>query len=379
MAIAVVVHHNLNSPGGEAAVAIETIQSLNELGYDVHLITIQKPNLDAISKSYGKAISVKKIHSLFPFKINYLGIYQKILTPLYSINSKDVDIVISTNGVTLPNNIPSNIPVVLYLHFPPNLINTQNYRNLKYDKNLFWNAYFKPYKYISKILMKKAFARSNMIMVNSHFTKDAVKKVFPTSNPLVLYPPVNIDLFRTSYNSKFRYRKVLVISRFSPEKQIENAIKIAKLLLKEDINFKIIGSLIPSNKSYFNSLKKMVVDMGVEKNITMVPNATFDEILKSLSESMVYLHTMYGEHFGISIIQAMAAGLVPIVPSFGGCSEIVPLNYQYKEIEEAANYILKAIHEYNSEKREYMHNIAKTFSSCEFRKKIQEYIKQITK
>ena len=84
MAIAVVVHHNLNSLGGEAAVAIETIQSLNDLGYNVHLVTIQKPNLEAISKSFGKTISVKKIYSLFPFKINYLGIYQKILTPLSS-------------------------------------------------------------------------------------------------------------------------------------------------------------------------------------------------------------------------------------------------------------------------------------------------------
>ncbi len=121
----------------------------------------------------------------------------------------------------------------------------------------------------------------------------------------------------------------------------------------------------------------MVVDLGLEKNITMVPNATFDEILKSLSESMIYLHTMHGEHFGISIIQAMAAGLVPIVPSYGGCSEIVPLNYQYKDIRDAANYILKAIDNYNPEIREHIHNIAKNFSSSEFRKKMQDYIKQI--
>ena len=91
---------------------------------------------------------------------------------------------------------------------------------------------------------------------------------------------------------------------------------------------------------------------------------------------MIYLHTMHGEHFGISIIEAMAAGLVPIVPSYGGCSEIVPLNYQYKEIEDAANYILKCINNYNP-KQENIHNIAKNFSSCEFRKKLQDYIKQI--
>ena len=96
MTIAVVVHHNLNSPGGEAAVAIETIQSLHDLGYDVHLVTIQKPNIEAISKTSGKTIPVTKVYSLFPFKINYLGIYQKILTQLTSLKTKDVEIVIST-------------------------------------------------------------------------------------------------------------------------------------------------------------------------------------------------------------------------------------------------------------------------------------------
>jgi hypothetical protein len=45
VATAVVVHHNLNTPGGEATVAIETIQLLNDLGYDVHLVTTQKPNI----------------------------------------------------------------------------------------------------------------------------------------------------------------------------------------------------------------------------------------------------------------------------------------------------------------------------------------------
>ena len=131
------------------------------LGYDVHLVTIQKPNIEAISKTSGKTIPVTKVYSLFPFKINYLGIYQKILTQLTSLKTKDVEIVISTNGVTLPVNIPCTIPIILYLHFPPSLITTQKYENLKYNKSLFWSAYYKPYKSLSNILIKKAFSKSD--------------------------------------------------------------------------------------------------------------------------------------------------------------------------------------------------------------------------
>lgn len=108
---AVVVHHNLNSLGGEASVAIETIQSLHDLGYEVYLVTIQKPDMRNILKTYGKLMPVKNIKSLFPFKLNYFGIYQKILTAFSSMKVEDVDLIINTNGGILPRGIPNNIPL----------------------------------------------------------------------------------------------------------------------------------------------------------------------------------------------------------------------------------------------------------------------------
>ena len=41
MATAVVIHHNLNTPTGEETIALKTIPLLNDLGYDVHLVTIK--------------------------------------------------------------------------------------------------------------------------------------------------------------------------------------------------------------------------------------------------------------------------------------------------------------------------------------------------
>src|SRR5215203_5879120 len=76
---AAVIHHTLNSPGGESTVAIETIESLYELGYEVELVTVQPPDLDGISKSYGKKIHIATIKSLLPFKLNYFGFHQWIL------------------------------------------------------------------------------------------------------------------------------------------------------------------------------------------------------------------------------------------------------------------------------------------------------------
>ena len=65
---AVVIHHTLNSPRGESSFAIETIHSLSKLGYDSELVMVQKPNLELISKTYGKELPVKNVRFISPFK-----------------------------------------------------------------------------------------------------------------------------------------------------------------------------------------------------------------------------------------------------------------------------------------------------------------------
>jgi glycosyltransferase involved in cell wall biosynthesis len=372
---AVVVHHSLNTPGGEATLTIETIRSLYELGYNVELVTIQKPNLEDIAKIYGKKIPISNVKSLFPFKINCFGIYQRLLTYISSLDFKGSDIVINTNGNTMPYGVPNDVSCLLYIQFPTLLMNSKGYNNNKYQKSFFWKAYFKPYYIMSNALTKKALERSNVVLVNSRFVKDAVRKAYPDVEPYVLYPPVDIERFYPAYQSATRERQVLVISRFSPEKQVEKAIKIARIL-SGNIKFEIIGSLVPANRPYFNSLYKIIQENGLEGKIKLTPNATNEELLRAMSTNTIYLHTMYGEHFGVSVVEAMAAGLIPIVPFYGGCSEMVPFEYQYSTLEDAAACISKNIYEINSEKREIIYNIAKRYSQTRFRKMLKQYIVQ---
>ncbi|MDQ5863476.1 MAG: glycosyltransferase, partial [Thermoproteota archaeon] len=106
------------------------------------------------------------------------------------------------------------------------------------------------------------------------------------------------------------------------------------------------------------------------------PNASNQELIDAMSKSMIYFHTMIGEHFGVSIVEAMAAGLIPIVPSYGGCSEIVPSEYQYHTLQEAAEYIAKYAKIADDQKRIQMHEIARQFSPDNFRKSMKQYIEQ---
>ena len=379
MSKAVVIHHTLNTLGGETTVAIETIESLYELGYEVEFVTVQPPDLDSISRAYGKRIHIGRIKSLLPFKLNYFGIYQRLLTMLSSsIDLKNSDVVINTHGDALPYRISGATPYLLYLHFPTFLMSsTASYASNKYRKSLFWRAYFKPYTLITQSLATRAMTRSSLILTNSAFSRKAITEAFADVNPYVLYPPVDIERFSHAYSQTINAReaKVLVVARFSPEKQIENAIKVAHLLGR-NIKFDIVGSLAPANRPYFKMLQNMIERYGLTQTVTLTPNASNQELVDAMSKSIIYFHTMIGEHFGVSIVEAMAAGLIPIVPSYGGCSEIVPSEYQYHTLQEAAEYIAKYAKIADDQKRIQMHEIARQFSPDNFRKSMKQYIEQ---
>jgi len=62
-----------------------------------------------------------------------------------------------------------------------------------------------------------------------------------------------------------------------------------------------------------------------------------------MGKSKVYLHPLAGEPFGISVAEAMAAGLIPVVPHVGGNSEFVPERYHYSKLEQASEIIRNAL------------------------------------
>jgi alpha-1,2-mannosyltransferase len=371
---ALVLHHNLNSAGGEASLAVHMIESLHNIGYEVDLMTVQKPDLEFIADINGKRPPLKNIKYLIPFKINCLGVYQRLIAamPVRS-NLEDTDIIVSTSGDTLPYDVPPHVVCILYIHFPVLLRNM----NHKYNQSVLWKTYFKPYQVLGKALSKKALVRSNIVLANSYFTQDALAKAYGIKSS-VLYPPVDIERFSTAYHSRSRERKVLVLSRFSPEKRIEKIISLSQMVTNAT-SFEVVGSVTPMNRYYFNSLLEKIKDHGLQDKIKLTPNASNDELIEAMSSCNVYLHAMDGEHFGISIIEAMAAGLIPVVPSYGGCKEIVPSQYHYNTLEEAAEKISIASTDIDHGKIDYFNNIARQFSLQRFTENLKDFIQPISK
>lgn len=86
----------------------------------------------------------------------------------------------------------------------------------------------------------------------------------------------------------------------------------------------------------------MVRDFDLEDYVTLETSVCLDKLLSIMREAKVYFHPMVGEHFGISIVEAMAAALVPIVSNVGGPTEFVPKKYHFHTFEEAVKIISTA-------------------------------------
>jgi glycosyltransferase involved in cell wall biosynthesis len=84
-----------------------------------------------------------------------------------------------------------------------------------------------------------------------------------------------------------------------------------------------------------------------------------------MGKSKVYLHPLAGEPFGIAVAEAMAAGLIPIVPHVGGNSEFIPEGYHNGTLEQAAEIVRNVLFSYfnNSYNTDIGYKMAITISN----------------
>ena len=110
----------------------------------------------------------------------------------------------------------------------------------------------------------------------------------------------------------------------------------------------------------------MVLDLGLTDYVTFEINARLDKLLSIIQESRVYFHPMVGEHFGMAVVEAMAAGLIPVVPKESGTTEFVPQEYQYNTIEHAAEIIMYIFNHLPKTERIKMSNDINKFSNSHY-------------
>ena len=95
--------------------------------------------------------------------------------------------------------------------------------------------------------------------------------------------------------------------------------KAALPKLSPDAVFYMIGGTRnEDDRALLNNLKQMAQDMNLGDTVKFMIDQPRSEIDKMFAKAKVGLHTMKEEHFGITIVEMMSAGLITIAHASGG-------------------------------------------------------------
>lgn len=372
------IHEDLNAGGGAERLAAVSLEALNEMDVSVDLVTFRKPNWNQLERIFGISKLRKYVNNVI--KADITSLLEEKNKPS---DTNDYDIVMNAHGDILPSNVcgEKKENLITYCHYPlvPELI-----RSPKYDTVL--RNYLKmcDYKFesLDKLRTKALGVYDQMmnnstVVTNSIFSSKAVKLYYPITDPLIIYPPIDIDFFSRVVNSEVRENRIVVLGRFNPDKNIELALEVAKVLKGMNTKFEmsVVGNLSRIYYPYFNYLQKLIKVNGLSDIVDLKPNVEINDLLTLFGKSKVLFHPTIGEPFGMCIAEAMSAGLVPVVPSFGGNTEFVPDGLRYSDQKQAAKIILKSMNA-NLQQRFSLSNSVKKFGKGRFKDNLKRLISE---
>lgn len=172
---------------------------------------------------------------------------------------------------------------------------------------------------------KLKLSRFRAVICNSKFTKYYIDRTYGVDSRVV-YPPVDADSFVPGEKENL----ILAVGRYAKRQEV--LVKTFSELTKDLNNWRLvlIGSADSQSAKFIEHLQRMAKKVPIE----IVVNPSFKELKKYYAAAKIFWHAVgYGEnldanparaeHFGITTVEAMAAGAVPVVFSAGGQKEIV--------------------------------------------------------
>lgn len=175
-------------------------------------------------------------------------------------------------------------------------------------------------------LNKIKLRRTKAIVCNSNFTKKFIDKEYGV-NSAVLYPPVDVESFKSLKKENI----ILSVGRFTDLLHNKRQDVLVEAFKKLKSKWKlIVAGSDQEGKAFVAKLKKMASGYPIE----IITNPQFNHLKRLYGQAKIFWTAAgFGideekepekvEHFGISTVEAMAAGCVPVVIRKGGQPEIV--------------------------------------------------------
>ena len=353
-----IIHPTLDVIGGAEQTTLSLLKALNDTEHKVTLYTTTK-NLQIPINI--KIKNLKKSTFQIGWRLQRILEIKKLFK-----KAKNEDLLFVSSGNLVLSDTKKSVVIYCHSTFESEL------KNLKTKKSKMFAIY---HNYIKNQLIQqiKLLEKPTVqLIANSDYTKNKIKKLFQKESN-VIYPPVKIKEMNTKNSKK---SGIVTIARYSPEKNLEFNLKVIKNL---NVTYKIFGNTkFLSQINYYNHLQTITHN---EKQIQLFCNTKRDFIENYLNSSKVYFQSSE-ETFGISVVEGIMSGCIPIVPDNTANNETVFLKeLRYKENDEndAKEKIQSALNGNFDKYLEKLQKHVKKFSEENFQKKIIAYLSQVEK
>lgn len=174
--------------------------------------------------------------------------------------------------------------------------------------------------------------------VNSNYSETTIRKYYDgrlQARMYLLYPPVDISAW-TPYAVADQRKGIISVARFSPWKRHDMQLEIVGNGFPLTM---VGGARAPLETATVRELKRVETD-----NVQILVNLPIEKLRQLLWKTKVFLHTAESEPFGLSIVEAIAAGCVPVIRRSGGAAEVVPIQeLTFAGPSEARSIVSKAL------------------------------------
>ena len=388
----IIIHSDLDSGGGGERVCLEVARAIYEnFGSKPSLLLIKKPQkASGLRLLYGYHHYINKLMWLSDSAtpITLKSTLSQILLKLSKKHSK-----IFVNSGLYSSAL---LGLITYVHYPFNLDLHSTFSDMKRIYGFFtiaMNDFLNFIYHLSESELHK-----KILIFNSTYTlhktiqlakrlstiAPATYTVISNAKKYVVFPPVESKIIAENVPLKNdREDTVVILSRISREKKLEYSILILRLLHQFfGIRAKlyIIGSL--NDITYYQYLKSLAKRMHLEDHISFFLDVDEETKIRLLSKGKVLFHPMPGEHFGIAIVEAMAAGLIPVINRESGIGSLRILDEKrlYSDLEkplDIARIIAEVLNNWSLEYAYKLRKIALLFDSENFRQRIGEILHEV--
>ncbi len=212
-------------------------------------------------------------------------------------------------GVRMPKGVPN----VCWLAGP-------GFLRLPGDR-VNWRRFWSPaeIKMIVNHLLQPLFPRDrhSSYVTHSEYIAGLVEERWGVRLP-VIWPPARS---RPLPSPPARRTGFLYLSRLEELKQADTFLNLAKSL--PDQRMTLAGAVTGGDRAYLAHLRGRLAAEGLG-NVAIVENPSEADVAGLLASHEFFVFPAHWEHFGIVTVEAILAGLLPLVHDTGGQREIVP-------------------------------------------------------